>query len=148
MTGLAPLLFIWALSRGTSSSTPAWPSSASPPPPAPPAPPPLPAAPAPNPPPAEPGPPIKPAAKRRAPPRKMIVPEPPQTNVSVANIQSILNKRGSKLKRDGLYGPLTESAWYALAQQKKLSPMIRRVNARTARVATNTLTNLSVPAIP
>jgi len=97
-------------------------------------------------------------AKAKAAPKKLLKgvihapafgpPIAPEENVPVADLQKILANRGAKLARDGLYGPKTASAWQALARQKKLSTTIRRVGPKTARVATDTFTKLSVPAIP
>lgn len=97
-------------------------------------------------------------AKAKAVPKKLLKgvihapsfgpPIAPEENVPVADLQKILANRGAKLARDGLYGPKTASAWQALARQKKLSATIKRVGPKTARVATDTFTKLSVPAIP
>jgi hypothetical protein len=75
-------------------------------------------------------------------------PAPAQENVSVADLQKILIRRGAKLAKDGLYGPKTAAAWKAAASAKHLSPMITRVGPKIARVANATFDALSVPAIP
>lgn len=69
-------------------------------------------------------------------------------NVSVADLQTALIKRGVKLTKDGLYGPKTAAAWQAAAKQKRLPTAIARVGPKIARVAKQTFQVLSVPAIP
>lgn len=178
MTGLIPLLMIWLWSRGggvlsppRSSHTPAapaWPTAASPPP----MPPALPAF-ASQPPPApvhataDTGTPLSdlhktppkiarpdknsPAARSVRAPRVSMPARTAavaQRSATVSDIQAILNKRGAKLPRDGLYGPRTASAWSSLAQSKGLPGSIARVGPKVARVAMQTYDALSVPAIP
>ena len=75
-------------------------------------------------------------------------PAPAQENVSVASLQSAMNRHGAKLKPDGLYGPKTAKAWQELANANQLSPIIKRVGPKTARVANHTYDVLAVPAIP
>ena len=69
-------------------------------------------------------------------------------NVSVADLQTALIRRGAKLKKDGLYGPKTAAAWQAAAKQKNLPTAIARVDPKIARVAKQTFQVLSVPAVP
>jgi outer membrane biosynthesis protein TonB len=176
MTGLVPLLLMWLWSKRSSSPvrSPIWPTAASPPP-APPVPafrpqppPPAPTAESgtpltdlhqtpPVPPPAEidrPTPQPKPKAKpKRAPAAAArravrLVPGAPQKTVTVRDLQTVLNARGAKLTRDGLYGPKTASAWSSLAKRKGLPPTISRVSPKIARVVMHTYDALSVPAIP
>jgi len=73
---------------------------------------------------------------------------PSATDVTVAKLQDILNARGVKIKRDGLYGPQTASAWAKLATSKRLPSAIARKGPKIAKVSTHTLDALSVPAIP
>lgn len=90
--------------------------------------------------------PVMPGAKFATPPAGP--PPPPQMNVSVADVQSALLKRGVTIRKDGIYGPRTETAWYELAQRRKLSPMINRVTSKIARVARDTYLTLSGPDVP
>lgn len=76
------------------------------------------------------------------------VPLPPQKNVSVLQVQTILTKRGVKLVRDGLYGPKTANAWMTLAKQKGLPPLIQRAGPKIAKVVPQTYDVLSVAGIP
>jgi hypothetical protein len=106
-------------------------------------------------------PPASPAAKAAAAARKRVkasvpkaarglftVPLPPQKAVSVLTLQKIVNARGVKIAKDGLYGPKTANAWNALAKAKGLPPMISRVGPKIAKVVPQTYDALSVPAIP
>lgn len=70
------------------------------------------------------------------------------TEVSVASLQQILNKRGATLKQDGLYGPKTAAAWKKAASAKQVPSNITRASSRTAKVAKQAYDALSVPAIP
>lgn len=67
---------------------------------------------------------------------------------SVANLQSILNARGAKLKKDGLYGPKTAQAWSTAARKQSLSPTIARVGPTVARVSKQTFESLKTPPAP
>lgn len=69
-------------------------------------------------------------------------------NKSVADIQAVLNTHGSTLRRDGLYGPKTASAWSSLAKRNGLPADIKRVGPKVAAVAIHTWDALSVPPIP
>ena len=174
---LTPLLLLWAIgSKRASADAPAWPTSASPPPmpPMPPPPPPLAplasaAAPHAD---ANSGAPLSELLKQAdavhhaaAVPKKLsakslaasmpgalfIAPNSGKVtlfNVSVADLQTALIRRGAKLKKDGLYGPKTAAAWQAAAKQKKLPTAIARVDPKIARVAKQTFQVLSVPAVP
>lgn len=72
----------------------------------------------------------------------------PTTSVPVANLQQILNGRGAKLVRDGLYGPKTAAAWTKAAKAKGLPPTIARVGPKTAKVVSRTYESLATPPIP
>lgn len=72
----------------------------------------------------------------------------PNTSVPVAKLQEVINSRGGKLKRDGLYGPKTAAAWSKLASSKGYPPTIKRVNANTAQVSSRAYHALGVPPIP
>lgn len=76
------------------------------------------------------------------------VPLPPQKVVSVLQVQTILNARGTKLVKDGLYGPKTANAWMAMAKKKGLPPLIQRAGPKIAKVVPQTFDTLSVPGIP
>lgn len=67
---------------------------------------------------------------------------------SVANLQSILNARGAKLKKDGLYGPKTATAWGAAAKKQSLPTSIARVGPTVARVSKQTFESLKTPPAP
>jgi len=71
-----------------------------------------------------------------------------QRTASVVDLQTIANARGAKLKRDGLYGPKTASAWSSIARSKGLPATISRVGPKIARVVTQTYDTLRVPPIP
>jgi hypothetical protein len=73
---------------------------------------------------------------------------PAQRTAAVTDLQAILISRGANLKRDGLYGPKTASAWGSLARSKGLPATISRVGPKSARVVTQTFDALSVPPIP
>jgi hypothetical protein len=75
-------------------------------------------------------------------------PAPAQENVSVADLQSALIRRGYRVAKDGLFGPKTAAAWKSAANANHLSPIVTRVGPKIARVATHTFDVLSVPAIP
>jgi peptidoglycan hydrolase-like protein with peptidoglycan-binding domain len=62
----------------------------------------------------------------------------PTRDASVADLQNILNKRGAKLKKDGLYGPKTAGAWSAAARGEGLPTTITRVGPKVARVIAST----------
>jgi hypothetical protein len=71
---------------------------------------------------------------------------PPDRDVSVADVQNVLLRRGYKsIEKNGVYGPKTELAWKALAQGKRLSPAIVRRSPKIARVNQETFTALSIP---
>lgn len=70
------------------------------------------------------------------------------SSVPVLNVQKVLISQGQKLTPDGLYGPRTAAAWSKVAKAKGLPPTISRVNAKTAKVVTQTYDALSMPAIP
>jgi hypothetical protein len=72
-------------------------------------------------------------------------PAPSQTSVSVSSLQAILARKGYPIKKDGLYGPKTASAWQSLADKSALNPMIARVGPKVARVTKDTYTKLSIP---
>jgi hypothetical protein len=73
-------------------------------------------------------------------------PIPTQMDVSVADLQKVLQRKGYKsIKKDGLYGPKTALAWQALARGRRLSPMIERLGPRIARVTQDTFLVLSTP---
>jgi hypothetical protein len=66
----------------------------------------------------------------------------------VADVQAIVNARGGRLARDGLWGPKTAAAWSALARSQGLPATIERGGPKVARVAMHTWDVLSVPMIP
>lgn len=71
---------------------------------------------------------------------------PPSYDVSVADLQKVLIRRGYKaIKKDGLYGPKTELAWKALATGKRLPAAIVRLAPKIARVNKETFATLSAP---
>lgn len=72
----------------------------------------------------------------------------PTVNKTVSDIQAVVNSHGGALRRDGLYGPKTASAWAALARQNGLPTDIKRVGPKVAAVAIHTFDALSVPPIP
>lgn len=72
----------------------------------------------------------------------------PTTSVPVAKLQEIVNARGGRLVRDGLYGPKTAAAWQKLAKSKGLAGTIARVGPNTAKVVSRTYESLAVPPIP
>lgn len=72
----------------------------------------------------------------------------PAKVASVSDLQSIVNRHGGQLKRDGLYGPKTASAWSALARKRGLPSVISRTGPKTAKVSAQTFDQLSMPAIP
>lgn len=69
-------------------------------------------------------------------------------NKSVSDVQAVVNTHGGTLRRDGLYGPKTASAWAALAKRNGLPPDIKRVGPKVASVAIHTYDALAVPPIP
>lgn len=177
MTGLAPLFLLWLLAPRSSSnaapSMPSWPTPASPPPPMPAFQPqaqptnaetstPLPElhtspetpAPANAIEPAQ----AKAKAKsKKAKPKaaaaakaKSAAAKAGQQVATVLSLQTILNSRGAKLKRDGLYGPKTASAWSVAAKKKGLPAAIVKVGptGQLARVASRTFDALKTPPIP
>jgi len=72
----------------------------------------------------------------------------PQMDVSVADLQKVVIRHGGKIRKDGLYGPLTAAAWQALASKRGLQPNIERLSSKIARVATKTFTTLNSPHVP
>jgi hypothetical protein len=76
------------------------------------------------------------------------VPMPGQKSVSVLEVQTILSKHGAKLKRDGLYGPVTANTWAKIANAKGLAPTISRGGPKVAKVVPKTYEALKVPPIP
>lgn len=172
---LLPLILLWAASKQCAApSSPAWPSTIDPPPPPPlPKPPATPATPAnaetgtPLSDLAQPAqdlaakvrseaervvrknlglkkPKAKPAAARSTP--AFLDYAPPSYDVSVADLQKVLIRRGYKaIKKDGLYGPKTELAWKALATGKRLPAAIVRLAPKIARVNKETFAALSIP---
>lgn len=194
MTGLLPVLLLWAASRrssGPTAATFAWPTPSSPPPM-----PPVPAfqrgaapptdantgtplsslaqpTPAHKPPPVAKSKAVPTHAQRAATPleraksaakaklRNAVLsrargglstafgpPMPAQKSVSVLEIQQILTSHGAKLKRDGLYGPVTANTWAKIANAKGLSPTISRGGPKIAKVVPKTYDALKVPPIP
>lgn len=73
---------------------------------------------------------------------------PASVSKPVSEIQSIVNRRGGRLKQDGLFGPKTAAAWSALARQHDLPPEISRGGPKVARVVMHSYEVLSVPPIP
>ncbi len=69
---------------------------------------------------------------------------------TVANLQSILNARGAKLKKDGLYGPKTATAWGTAAKRQSLPSTIAKVGptGQLARVSRHTFEALKTPPAP
>lgn len=59
--------------------------------------------------------------------------------VKVFDAQSALNKRGAKLKTDGLFGPATKKAWGTAAAKTKTDPTFDRAGPNEAWVHPNTL---------
>lgn len=175
MMGLAPLFLIWLASRRSAAlpmaPMPTWPTPGSPPPMPPP---PMPAfQPQPTthaesgtplqdlhtaheiPPPATAIEPAqqkqkqKPKAKAKPKSKAAAAKAAADTQVAtVASVQSILNARGAKLKKDGLYGPKTAAAWSAAARKKSLPATISRVGPTVARVSRQAYESLKTPAIP
>jgi hypothetical protein len=76
------------------------------------------------------------------------VPLPAQKTVSVLEVQTIVNAHGAKIKRDGLYGPVTANAWAKLANAKGLAPTITRGGPKVAKVVPQTYDALKIPPIP
>lgn len=70
------------------------------------------------------------------------------TSVPVSKLQEIVNSRGGKLKRDGLYGPKTAAAWSKLTTSKGYPGTISRVGPNTAKVVSRTYEAFAVPPIP
>lgn len=66
----------------------------------------------------------------------------PESDVAVSSLQTIINRLGGKVARDGVYGPITAAAWSALAKKRGLQPNIARVSTKIARVATQTFGTL------
>jgi hypothetical protein len=67
---------------------------------------------------------------------------------SVETIQRVLNARGAKLVRDGLYGPKTANAWIKAASAKGLKSEIVRRGPKLVTVNAHTYDILAVPPIP
>lgn len=67
---------------------------------------------------------------------------------SVRELQQILNRRGARLKEDGLYGPNTAKAWQRAARAKRQIITISRVSPTIAKVVTKTYDALKMPPIP
>jgi len=68
------------------------------------------------------------------------------TDRPVAFYQGILRALGAPVGSDGAYGPVTSGAWAVLANSLNLDPTFQRVDGRTARVATSTLSRLATEA--
>ena len=75
-------------------------------------------------------------------------PMPAQQSVRVLELQKIITAHGGKLKRDGLYGPITANAWGKLANSKGLPPTISRGGPTIAKVVPSTYEALKVPPAP
>lgn len=69
----------------------------------------------------------------------------PEMDVSVADIQKAVIKRGAKIKPDGIFGPKTQAAWVNTAKKWKLDPTIVQLSSKIAKVNTNTFTTLTNP---
>lgn len=171
---LGPLLLLWLVARARTSSaapSPRWPTALSPPPPPPP---PLPPDASPAEALADmvkarntlyqtvkkAGPKktitdvLRPKAKKLKPivvtatPKKALpkfLDYTPDMDVSVADVQKALIKRGASLKPDGLYGPKTQQAWIATTKKWKLPTYIQRLTGKIARVNRSAFLALTDP---
>ena len=87
--------------------------------------------------------PPEPAAK---PPAKPTPAKIQMAKASVLDLQKIVVALGSKIKKDGLYGPKTAGAWQVEAKKRGLNTTIKRVTGKQASVALVTFNALKKAA--